>query len=117
MLNDLWGLKLPQQFSLCSWLNVSLQFVFVAVKLLTKTMCSLETSFALRLQSNEDITFDVVLSDQRLFVSVGVLNCSLRRPIIHSAQKVQRIFQKRPLSSRAVDECSIFKYIFERDAR
>lgn len=42
MLNDLRGLKLLQQFSLCSWLNVSLQFVFVAVKLLTKTICSRE---------------------------------------------------------------------------
>lgn len=42
MLNDLRDLKLLQQFTLCSWLNVSPQFVFVAVKLLTKTICSVK---------------------------------------------------------------------------
>lgn len=42
MLNDVRDLKLLQHFPLCSWLKVSLQFVFVDVKLLTITICSLE---------------------------------------------------------------------------
>lgn len=47
MLNDLRGLKLLQQFTLCSWLNVSPQFVFVAVKLLTETICSVKKNNSL----------------------------------------------------------------------
>lgn len=90
MLNDLRGLKLFQQFTLCSWLNVSPQFVFVAVKLLTETICSVKKkNFSLGLECNEDITFDVVLSEQRLLVSVGILNRNSRCPIKYSTQKVK----------------------------
>ena len=90
MLNDLRGLKLLQQFSLCSWLNVFLQFVFVAVKLLGKTICSLENISDLDGTAMKILLLKFVLSDQKLFVSVAILDQSWSCPIIHSARKVHK---------------------------
>lgn len=60
-------------------------YYFFAVKLLTKNylFCGLILSWI------EDVTFDVVLSDQRVFVSVGLLNQSLRCSILHPSQRVK----------------------------